>query len=182
MAGLYRLDAPADRIAAALGAEAGRDVWAGGGVVPGGFAPVVVRGKDRSRRMVPRQWGVPPPPRGTHVVTHLRNLESPFWIGTLRHTEYRCLVPATAFRGAGQWWGVPSNPVFAMAGIWRDSEVPSFAIVTTAGDGLYPAQDLTTLPVILRPEDHGAWLAADWKLARDLVGPSRLDLRPTNYS
>jgi len=182
---VYRLDAPADRIAAALGADPGRDVWQGGGVVPGGFAPVVIRAKDRTRRLVPRQWGVPPPPRGTHVVTYVRNLESPFWIGTLRHTEFRCLVPATGFHGTGgkgAWFGVQTYPVFAFAGIWRDSEVPSFAILTTAGDGLYPAEQVTTLPVILRPEDYGVWLAADWKVAQGLVGPSPLSLRQIDYS
>eukprot|EP01037_Dinobryon_pediforme_P017544 gene17544-17747_t len=123
----------------------GGDVWPGGGISPGGYAPVVVRGRDRLRRLVPRQWGVPPPPRGTHPVTHLRNVESPFWIGTLRHTEFRCLVPVTAFRSGARWFGVPSAPVFALAGVWRDSEVPSFAMLTVAGDGLYPLENATSI-------------------------------------
>jgi len=178
---MYRLDAAADRIAAALGAEPGRDVWQGGGVIPGEFAPVVVQGKE-ARRVVPRQWGVPPPPRGTHVVTHVRNLDSPFWIGTLRHTEYRCLVPATAFRAGDAWIGVEGHPVFAFAGIWRDSEVASFAVVTIAGDGLYPVERVTTLPLILDPKDYGIWLNADWKLAQDLVRPTTQPLRQITYS
>ncbi len=181
MAAPYRLDAPADRIAAALGAQQGGDVWPGGGVSPGGYAPVVVRGRDRLRRLVPRQWGVPPPPRGTHPVTHLRNVESPFWIGTLRHTEFRCLVPVTAFRSGARWFGVPSAPVFALAGVWRDSEVPSFAILTVAGDGLYPLEDAATVPLVLRPEDYTPWLTADWKQAQDLVTPARLPLREIAY-
>lgn len=171
----YRLDAPADRIAVALGADQGGDVWPGGPVVPGSFAPVVVQG--RKRYLIPRQWGVPPPPRGTQVVTHVRNLESPFWIGTLRHTEFRCLVPATGFHSGAQGFVVPGQPVFAFAGIWRDSEVPSFAILTLAGDGLYPAQHATSLPVILRPADYHAWLSADWKLAQDLVALWRVPLQ-----
>jgi len=178
---MYRLDAPADQIAAALGAEPGRDVWEGGGVLPGGFAPVVVQGKE-TRRLVPRLWGVPPPPRGTNVVTHVRNLESPFWIGTLRHTEFRCLIPMTAFRGGNAWFGVEDCPVFAAAGIWRDSEVVSFAMVTIAGDGLYPLERVATLPLILRPEDYGKWLRADWKLAQDLVRPSTQRFRAITYS
>jgi len=173
----YQLDATAAQIATALGADPGKDVWAGGSIVPGGFAPVVVQGKGRMRYLIPRQWGVPPPPRGTQVVTHVRNLESPFWIGTLRHTEFRCLVPATAFRGGAAWFAVPDQPVFAFAGIWRDSEVPSFAILTTPGDGLYPAEGVATMPVILRPTDYGKWLSTDWKLAQDLVAPGRVPLR-----
>jgi putative SOS response-associated peptidase YedK len=165
---MYRLDATADAVAQALGAEAGRDVWQGGGVAPGEFAPVVVQG-HHARRLVPRLWGVPPPPRGLNVVTHVRNLDSPFWIGTLRHTEYRCLIPMTAFRGGRDWFGVEDQPVFSCAGIWRDSEVSSFAMITVAGDGLYPAERVATMPLILQPDEFGHWLRADWKLARDLV-------------
>ena len=169
----YRLDAPASDIAAALGADCAGDVWLGGGVAAGGYAPVVVRGQDRVRRMVPRQWGVPPPPRGHNVVIHVHNLESPFWIGTLRHTQFRCLVPATRFwrsvGGKTVWFSVPSAPVFAFAGIWRDSEVPSFAILTA--DALAQIAGLDTMPVILAQEDYAAWLGADWKLAQRLVVP-----------
>lgn len=39
---LYRLDATAEIAAQALGADAGRDPWAGGYVTPGRPAPVVV--------------------------------------------------------------------------------------------------------------------------------------------
>jgi putative SOS response-associated peptidase YedK len=48
--------------------------------------------------------------------------------------------------------------VLAAAGIWRDSEIPSFAILT-----------VEAMPVILHPQDHGTWLHADFKLARRLV-------------
>ena len=175
MAQPYRLDAPAQQIAAALAADASGDVWQGGSVAPGGYAPVVVQGQDRVRRLVPRQWGVPPPPGGSHVITHLRNLASPFWIGTLRHTQFRCLVPATRFPGVGgargARWTVPSSPVFAFAGFWRDSEVPSFAILTTDGHAGSDAAQPLTMPVILHPEDYSAWLGDDWKQAQRLVSP-----------
>ena len=162
----YRLDLTADAIAAALAAERNGDVWAGGTLVPGSYAPVVVRGADRQRHIVPRLWGVPPPPRGERIVATVRNIESPFWIGTLRHTQFRCLVPATAFWQAGFGWTAPaSGPLFALAGIWRDSEVPSFAIVTSA------RSDGRALPVVLRRGEAATWLTADWKVAQDLVGP-----------
>lgn len=167
MPGLYRLDAPAAAVASALRAEPDGDVWPGGPVAPSGYAPVVIGAAHGMRRMVPRQWGVPPPPRGQHVVTHLRNLASPFWIGTLRHTQFRCLVPVTAFPEGRGWISVPGAPVFAFAGIWRDSEVPSFAIVTVEGDD----PQGTTMPLILQPRDYGAWLHDDWKQAQDLVRP-----------
>ena len=175
----YRLDASAAEIGAALDADPGKDAWQGGAVVPGGYAPVVVR-QDRGRRLVPRQWGVPPPPRGVQVVTHVRNLESPFWIGTLRHTQFRCLVPATSFcatrDGRSTWLVAPGRPILAFAGIWRDSEVPSFAILTTEGS----LGQIVSLPLILPSAHWDEWLSADWKQAQRLValGHSPLDLVP----
>lgn len=158
MASAYRLDADAAQIAAALGADSARDVWSGGLVAPGAYAPVAIRDKDRGRILVPRLWGVPPPPRGEHIVPFVRNLDSPFWIGTLRHTQFRCLVPMTAFHARGGWMEDRARPVLAAAGIWRDSEIPSFAILTAEA-----------MPVILKPQDFGTWLHADFKLARRLI-------------
>ncbi len=182
MCTLYRLDAHAAEIAAAFGAAVGPDPWSPDYVAIGKFAPVIVRGKE-SLRMIPRQWGVPPPPKiaaeGGRPVANVRNLESPFWIGTLRHTEFRCLVPVTRFmewggeRGARKqhWFSVPSEPIFAFAGIWRDSEVPSFAFLTCEPNALVQAVHPKAMPVILAPEDYHAWLHADWATARHLVAP-----------
>ena len=160
---LYRLDAPASRIAAAFGAEAGDDPWAGDYVAPGRPAPVVVGdGRGGTRwRLRPRLWGVPPPASGTRPVTSVRNLSSPFWIGTLRHTQFRCLVPMTHYRRGDSWFTDPAAPLLAVAGIWRDSEIPSFAILTSGASG--------PLPVILRPETYDVWLRADIKIARHLI-------------
>ncbi len=188
MTDLYRLDATAREIAARFGAQAGADPWRGGAVAPGGYAPVIVRSRDRMRHLMPRQWGVPPPPRVAALagppVLHVRNLESPFWIGTLRHSELRCLVPVTAFRkwGPGRdpatggraqhWFALSATPLFALAGIWRDSEVPSFALLGCAPNRLIGAvSGAAAMPVILHAEDHETWLAAPWKEAARLVAP-----------
>lgn len=160
----YRLDAAAPQIASALRADMAGDVWPGGMVVPGGYAPVIIADKDKGRQLVPRQWGVPPPPRGEHVVPFVRNMASPFWIGTLRHTPFRCLVPMTHFRKGNAWLTQPDAPLVACAGIWRDSEIPSFAILTAGAAG--------ALPVILRPQDFDIWLHADIKIARRLMESS----------
>lgn len=183
MCNLYRLDVPANQIADAFGIDAGRDPWAGDYVAPGKYAPVVVRA-DGQKVLVPRVWGVPPPPNGDRPVTNVRNLDSPFWIGTLRHTMFRCLIPVTSFQEWGgergrrtqHWFSVPSEPVFAIAGIWRDSEVASFAMLTTDPNPLVEAVHPKAMPVILHSYDHDAWLRADWKEARQLVAsyPSQL--------
>jgi putative SOS response-associated peptidase YedK len=160
----YRLDATARQIANAFRADAAGDIWPGGEVVPGGYAPVIISNREQGRHIVPRQWGVPPPPRGEHVVPFVRNLASPFWIGTLRHTQFRCLVPMTHFRKGRDWFHDPEWPLLACAAIWRDSEIPSFAILTAGPH-----------PILLRPTDHDTWLTADIKTARHLIeAPPRL--------
>ena len=179
---LYRLDAPAAEISAAFGTEAGDDPWAGDYVAPGRPAPVVVpdsRGGPR-RYLRPKLWGVPPPPRGTEPVTSVRTLSSPFWIGTLRHPELRCLIPATSFAiwsgtaGARRqrWCSVPGRPMFAFAGIQRQNEDwPGFAILTTDPNGLIERHSPGAMPLILHPEDHERWLTAEWRDAATLVTP-----------
>ena len=176
MCNLYRLDVPANQIADAFGVDAGSDPWVGDYVAPGKYAPVIVRADGR-KVLVPRVWGVPPPPNGDRPVTNVRNLDSPFWIGTLRHTMFRCLIPVTSFQEWGgerarrtqHWFSVPSEPVFAIAGIWRDSEVASFAMLTTDPNPLVGSVHPKAMPVILHSYDHDAWLRSDWEEARQLV-------------
>jgi putative SOS response-associated peptidase YedK len=194
---LYRLDASAAQIAEAFGARAGSDPWAGGHVAPGGFAPVVTAGRELiagprpgkgERRIAPRIWGVPPPPNvpfdGRNAVLTVRNPESPFWIGNLRNSEFRCLIPATAFMEWGkgtdargkriQHWFAPSDqPVFAFAGVWKDSEVPSFAILTCEPNALLREAGRETMPVILPPDPAARhlWLHGEWKRASRLLAP-----------
>lgn len=108
----YRIDAPSQGIAEALEANQGPDPWGGGALSPGEFAPVVTRSQKTGQRVIrPMVWGYPAP--GTDMVGNagdmrwvptVRNVESPFWIGNLRHSELRCLVPSTSFalRAKGQ--------------------------------------------------------------------------------
>ena len=163
MSAAYRLEANAAQIAQSLRADAAGDVWAGGQISPASYAPVVVSTRERGRHLAPRLWGVPPPPnaRDPYVVPFVRNLDSPFWIGNLRHTQFRCLVPMTGFWQRGEWFTATDQPIFACAGLWRDSEIPSFAIITS-GEG-------QAMPLLLTPETYDIWLHADFKLARKLV-------------
>lgn len=192
MTNLYRLDTTAAAIAEQFGADPGADPWSGDYVAPGRFAPVIIGGAKGGRRIVPRLWGVPPPGSALlspgRPVTTVRNLDSPFWIGTLRHSEFRCLVPVTAFqlwaqekdpttgRSVRHWFSLPAAPLFALAGIWRDSEVPSFAILTCEANRIVAAVNPAGMPLILHRDDHDRWLRTDWKTARSLVTsfPSQL--------
>ena len=193
---LYRLDADAAALAAAFGAAAGADPWAGGTLAPGRFAPVITtgrefiagpRGQGQPRRLIPRLWGVPPPPGAgdpARAVLSVRNAESPFWIGNLRNSEFRCLVPATAImawgkgrdregRRASHWLAPADQPLFAMAGVWKDSEVPSFALLTCEANAAWRALGQERMPVILpaAPAAQDLWLRAEWKRASALLAP-----------
>ncbi len=193
---LYALDADAAAIAAAFGARAGDDPWAGGQISPGRFAPVITagrefvagpRGERQPRRLIPRQWGVPPPPSAgdpARTVLSVRNPDSPFWVGNLRNSEFRCIVPATALMEWGRinpvtgkrrqlWVGAADQPLFALAGVWKDSEVPSFALLTCEANAALRAEGVERMPVIL-PPDPGAqhvWLNAEWGRVQALLAP-----------
>jgi putative SOS response-associated peptidase YedK len=188
MCNFYRLDASSADIAVVFDADAGPDPWSGGYVAPGRFGPVIARaGRSGKKLLRPMHWGYPPPGQIDTVaaqagrwVANVRNLASPFWIGNLRHTELRCLVPATRFQlwsgskgtKSQHWFGVPSQPIFAFAGIWRDlTDMPVFAFLTTDPNSLIAPAHPATMPLILHPEDWDVWLNADWKDAQKLVEP-----------
>ena len=198
MTTLYRLNATAAQIGAQFGASvAADDPWAGGTLAPGSFAPVITAGREfvagprppgePARRLVPRLWGVPPPQSAgdaSRPVLTVRNAGSPFWIGNLRNSEFRCLVPAsevmlwggidpTSGRRRQVWLGCADQPVFAIAGVWKDSEVASFALLTCPANASLREQGVERMPVIL-PGDPAAlrsWLVGGWDRAATLIAP-----------
>ena len=191
---LFRLDTDARTIARQFGAFSGNDPWAGGHVAPGAFAPVITEGREfvagpgaarQARRMVPRLWGVPPPPSAGYnarPVLSVANPDSPFWIGNLRNREFRCLVPATSFMvwGAGtnyegrrlrHWLAPEGEPLFAFAGLWKDSEVPSFALLTRPATDDLRALGCERMPLVLPGHDKARdlWLRGGWDRAGSLL-------------
>jgi putative SOS response-associated peptidase YedK len=179
---LYHLDADAAAIGRALRADAGQDPWSGGHISPLNPAPVVVsNGRAGAARYVkPRLWGVPPPPAGNSPITSVRNLKSPFWIGTLRHPELRCLVPATSFSIWSSVSGqkrqhkvrVDGPPIFAFAAIMRQTEDwPSFAILHGEPNRLLSHYQSAAMPIIIGAQDYERWLSAEWREASALVQP-----------
>ena len=197
MTKLFRLDASAGEVAARFGASAGADPWQRGHIAPGSFAPVGTGGRefvagacpadDPPRRILPRLWGVPPPNAaidpGRGVLT-VRNLDSPFWIGNLRNSEFRCVVPATAMMEWGkvdpvtdkrrqQGLSCTDQPLFAIAVVWKDSEVPSFALVTCEANAAWRTLGRETMPAILPPDPAAidVWLRGDWPRAAALIAP-----------
>lgn len=204
MTSLYRLDCSAADIAARFGARPGDDPWAGGYVAPGKFAPVVTAGRDfiagprpagqrLEPRIVPRLWGVLPPPSADDPmrrITTVRNPDSPFWIGNLRNSEFRCLIPATSVMlwGSGtdyegrrlkHWFAPAGGGVLALAGVWKDEEVPGFALLVCDAQGAAKEAGCKAMPLPL-PNSVGAWhdwLHGGWdRVRRHVEHPTALAL------
>ncbi len=129
-----------------------------------------------------------PPPASAfdpaRLVLTVRHPDSPLWIGNLRNAEFRCLVPATrimawsrADRVTGKhrqhWLRCTDQPIFAMAGVWKDSEIPGYALLTTEPNAAWRALGAERMPVILpgEPAAWGAWLRGDWARAERLLLP-----------
>ncbi len=193
---LYRLDLAAADVARQFGASSGEDPWSGGQIAPGQFAPVITggrefiagpRGAPTKPRITPRIWGVPPPPKAhepARGITHLRNPESPFWIGNLRNSEFRCIIPATAFMEWGNdtdyegrriqhWFAHCEGSLLAIAGVWKDSEIPGFAMLTCPANPALRKIGRDRMPVILPndAESRQRWLNHDWRDAKALITP-----------
>lgn len=144
----------------------------------------VVRKVDGARHLEVMNWGFPPPAGVKGPVVNARNLRSPFWHAALSMPERRCLVPATAFSewditpnpvtGKRQirWFDVPSEPIFAMAGVWRPTEGdPVYAFCTCAPNPLVAPVHPKAMPVILHPMDYDRWLGGNYDEACALVQP-----------
>ncbi len=193
---LYRLDTTAPAIADRFCARLGEDPWQGAYVAPLKFAPIVTAGREfiagprpaggrLQPRLVPRLWGVAPPPSADDPmrrVTTVRNPDSPFWIGNLRNSEFRCLIPVTSFmlwgsetdyegRRLKHWFAPPDEPIFAMAGVWKDEEVPGFALLTRDARGAPKEAGCKAMPVVLPDEEQARqiWLHGGWDTARKLI-------------
>ncbi len=146
-----------------------------------------VRMHNGQRTMTAMKWGFPPPPNIKGPVVNVRNYESPFWRSTIANSEHRCLVPVTQFqewsakpdpqtgKKRAYWFHLPSQPIFAFAGIWRpDIQGDVFAFLTCEPNPLVGAIHPKAMPVILQPDDYQGWLdgADAGKLAQPF--PSQL--------
>lgn len=185
------LDLSSAAVASAFAAHAGPDPWEGGVLTPNGFVPVMVRNGAGAKLLRPMHWGYPAPGQSTELVPagqlrwvhHVRNLESPYWIGNLRHSGMRCLflmthieMPISAGPARRMKCSMRGRLVFAVAGIWRDlTDMPVCAmLVTEASGALRPVEGgkaPISMPAILSPDEGEEWLRADWQDARKLIRP-----------
>lgn len=167
MCNLYKARSSRAELARAFEADASEDYFdSEADIYPKAMAPVV-RATNKQRVIELMCWGFPPP-SGSKPVTNVRNLST--WRTALSNAERRCLVPATSFcewegeKGykVQRWFDVPSQPVFAFAGIWRPIESgKAYAFLTCDPNPLVEAIHPKAMPVILQPDDYDGWLTGE---------------------
>jgi putative SOS response-associated peptidase YedK len=158
---------------------------AGPGEVYPGQIGLVVTQKVGTRTLEPMTWGFPlvtadmraratakgsiPRPKPVNNA-RMDNMGSPFWRRWFENPEQRCLIPKTEFaEAAGEkghktktWFSLKGQPVFAWAGLWRDS--PEWGKVytgcmTNANEAIQPFHE--RMPVLLEPHQWQQWLTVD---------------------
>ena len=115
-----------------------------------------------------------------------------FWRTWFTNPAQRCLIPLTAFAEAEgpdgkktkTWISVADQPLAACAGLWRPTDEWGNChtmVMVDATEELWDIHD--RMPVILRPEDHDAWLHAPAEEAMALVAQypaAQLQVRRTD--
>lgn len=168
MCNLYRMTEPRAEVARLFGAVELGASNAGENVYPGYPGLVVANGELRSMT-----WGFPlklngmKPDAKPKPVNNARadKLDSFMWKASFGNR--RCLIPVTAFAEAEgpkgsktrTWFSLPDEPVFAIAGIWRDTPEwgPAYSMVMTEAC-IHVADVHDRMPVILRRDDWADWL------------------------
>ncbi len=156
--------------------------WDIGNAGPGKVFPkytgVVVRSEKDRLIGNAMTWGFPRVMRGAKGQllkprpvnnTRCEKLATPFWKGAAVNPDQRCLIPVSAFAEATgispnmttTWLSLPDQPVFACAGIWRDSAEWGRCysmVMCDARSDLHEIHD--RMPVILAPDDYESWLSS----------------------
>ncbi|WP_448662518.1 SOS response-associated peptidase [Sphingomonas sp. CJ20] len=172
MCNLYQLRKSAAEVAAHFGVENPVVSNAGEEVYPG-YPGMVVRELTGTRVLQSMVWGFPlrlktmRPTAKPKPVNNIADLRKGMWVGLARKPEWRCLIPLSGFaeaegaKGAKTrtWFGVRDEPLFAWAGLWRESAEwgPVYSGVTTdCNEAIRPVHD--RMPVLLHRSEYDRWL------------------------
>ncbi len=170
MCNLYRMTKNATEVAAWFDAvEGSQGANFGAEVYPGYPGLVVAEGAVRAMT-----WGFPLVLTGKQgqklkpkPVNNARTdkLATFFW----RHSfaERRCLIPLSGWaeaqgakgRMTRTWLSLPDAPLFAAAGVWRQSDEwgACYSMVMTDSAGTDAASVHERMPVLLAPDDYASW-------------------------
>jgi putative SOS response-associated peptidase YedK len=154
------------RVANSVASNASEEVYPG---TPG----MVVREAEGERVMQSMTWGFPlrlktmAPTAKPKPVNNIADLTKPMWKGLTSKPQWRCLIPLTAFAEAEgpkgsktrTWFSVVDQPLFAWAGLWRDSAEwgPVYSgVMTDCNEAIRPVHD--RMPVLLHADEWDRWL------------------------
>ena len=170
MCNLYRMTKGVDEVARLFGVTAPSTQLNFPPEVYPGYPGVVVA-SGQVRQMA---WGFPLAMKGAKGQplkpkpvnnTRADKLSSSFWRPS--YIARRCLIPVTEFaeaegergRMTRTWFTLPDQPIFAVAGIWRDTAEwgPAYSMVMTEAC-IHVADVHDRMPVILRRSDWADWL------------------------
>ncbi|WP_447728920.1 SOS response-associated peptidase [Sphingomonas koreensis] len=174
MCNLYKTRKSAAEVAAYFRTDAPANFNVGEEVYPGAPGLVVVENED-VRAVRSMTWGFPlamkskvtGKPIKPKPVNNIADLTSWMWRNIAPRPANRCLIPVTEFAEAeGEkgsktrtWFSVTDQPLFAWAGMWRDSDEwgPVYSgLMTDANEAV--SQVHNRMPVVLHVDEHDAWL------------------------
>lgn len=183
MCNLYRLTRPNAEVARWFeaidqlgGANFSEEIFPGtpGAVIADGALTSMNWGFPLQRKGAKGQPLKPKPVNNTRA----DKLDGFFW--RFSFEERRCLIPLTAWAEAEgpkggktrSWLALPDAPLFAVAGIWRDSDEwgRCYSMVMTDSCGV-AAECHERMPVLLAPGDYATWTGGDSEAARALCRP-----------
>ncbi len=173
MCNLFTARVTASEIASAFAARKPSNVNAGGGDVYPGGPGLVVREQDGERVIQAMTWGFPlrlknmKPESKPKPVNNIADLSSFMWKFVAPRPENRCIIPVTAYaeaeglKGAKTrtWFGLKDRPLFAWAGMWKDSDdwgAVFSGLMTDCNEFVAPVHH--RMPVLLFEDEYDQWL------------------------
>ena len=151
--------------AIAWSAGASWGTWTQLGDLRAGHPAFVIRHTPEGTGLDTQRWGMG---EGQDATTRIPGLALPWWRRLAERPAQRCLIPLTAATLTARarpgrdrratWFALAEEPVFTVAGLWRDSgDARCFAMVECGADhgadALFP-----TMPMIVAAKDRERWL------------------------
>jgi putative SOS response-associated peptidase YedK len=172
MCNLYTVRKSAAEVAAYFGVPNPMQSNAPEEVYPG-TPGMVITETDGVRELRSMTWGFPlrlkgmKPDAKPKPVNNIADLAKPMWVGLARKTQWRCIIPVTAFAEAEgkkgamtrTWFSLRDEPIFGWGGLWRVSDEwgPVYSgAMTDANDVVAPVHD--RMPVLLHKADYETWM------------------------
>lgn len=178
MCNLYTERKSAAEVAAHFGVDLPLQAFNSAEDVYPGYSGMVVREAQGNRILQSMTWGFPrhsvnkktgEPNKPGHTNNARDDKLWSLWRQWFTNPAQRCLIPFTSFAEAvGEkgsmtktWISVADQPLAAWAGLWRPTVEWGDAYTGVMVDATEELLDIhDRMPVILRPEDHDAWLRA----------------------